>query len=203
MRPGLLRFIPQAGFEGGHRSLAALNNMAFVAMSPLSPARLCLPKLIWVDSIRKGMPFMRTFNRLSAVITLGLGVCSASPVFAQTMPNMSGSNSMSGAAGALMGNSGSNMMSQALPSLSSSSTSNVAGVLSYCVQNNIVQGSSATSALSALTGKSGVTASSDYSTGAAGNIQTGNGNSFSLSDVKSQLKTKICNQVLKHAQSLL
>ncbi|MBU6397298.1 MAG: DUF2501 domain-containing protein, partial [Rhodospirillales bacterium] len=70
-------------------------------------------------------------------------------------------------------------------------------------QNNIIQGSSATSTLSALTGKSGVTSSSGYQAGEQGDIQSGNSNSFSLSGVDQQVKTKACNLVLQHAQSLL
>lgn len=104
----------------------------------------------------------------------------------------------------MMGNSGmGSTMGAALPSLSSASTGNVAGVLSYCVQNNIVQGSSATNTLSALTGQSGVTSSSGYTEGTQGDIQSGNGNSFSLGGLSDQLKTKACNMVLQHAQSLL
>jgi hypothetical protein len=90
-----------------------------------------------------------------------------------------------------------------LPSLSSSSTGNVAGVLSYCVKNNIVQGATATSALSSLTGQSGVTSSSGYQAGEQGNIQSGSGSDFSLSGVSDEVKTKACNMVLQHAQSLL
>jgi hypothetical protein len=115
-----------------------------------------------------------------------------------------GSNVLSGAAGNLMGGGGgSGALGQMVPSLSSSSTGNVAGVLSYCVQNNIIQGASATSVLSALTGKSGVTSSSGYQAGEQGDIQSGNGNSFSLSGVSQQVKTKACNLVLQHAQSML
>ncbi len=149
---------------------------------------------------------MRHLRYLMVVTACGIGTFAAMPALAQSLPGMmsGGSNTLSGAAGSLMGNSGGGgMMSQMLPSLSSSSTSNVAGVLSYCVQNNIVQGSSATSALSALTGKSGVTSSSGYQAGEQGDIQSGNGSSFALSSVNQQIKTKACNLVLQHAQSLL
>ncbi len=136
---------------------------------------------------------MRHFKYLIVVAACGFGA----PVFAQSMPGMGGS--MSNMAGSMMGGSGAGSM---LPSLSSSSTGNVAGVLSYCVKNNIVQGASASSALSSLTGQSGVTSSSGYQAGEQGNIQSGSGN-FSLSGASSQIKTKACNMVLQHAQSLL
>ena len=149
---------------------------------------------------------MRHFRYLMVVTACGISTFAAIPALAQGLPGMMGvgSNTLSGAAGSLMGNSsGGGMMGQMLPSLSSSSTSNVAGVLNYCVQNNIIQGSSATSTLSALTGKSGVTSSSGYQAGEQGDIQSGSSNSFSLSSVDQQVKTKACNLVLQHAQSLL
>jgi hypothetical protein len=158
---------------------------------------------------------MRNF-RVLAIVTAcvtagGISAFSAAPVLAQSLPGMGGgSSTLSGAASSMMGNSmgnsmGSSMGSSAmgLPSLSSSSTGNVAGVLSYCVKNNIVQGSTATSALSSLTGQSGVTSSSGYQAGEQGNIQSGSGSDFSLSGVSDEVKTKACNMVLQHAQSLL
>jgi hypothetical protein len=148
---------------------------------------------------------MNHVRYLLFIIVFGAGAMSAAPAFAQSIPGFSGgSSALSGAAGNLMGGGGSSsMLSQGLPSLSSSSTGNVAGVLSYCIQNNIIQGSSATSALSALTGRSGVTSSSGYTAGQQGDIQSGNGNSFSLSGVKDQIKTKACDLVLQHAHSML
>ena len=146
-------------------------------------------------------------RKLMAVTICGIAAFSAAPVFAQSLPGMGGGSSgLSGAASGLMGNSmGSSMGSgtMGLPSLSSSSTSNVAGVLSYCVKNNIIQGSSATSTLSTLTGQSGVASSSGYAAGEQGNIQSGSGSDFSLSGASAQVKTKACNLVLQHAQSLL
>ena len=148
---------------------------------------------------------MRSVLHLTVVTVFGLTALSFTPASAQSLPGIGGgSNPLSGAAGSMMGNSGtSGMMGGMLPSLSSSSTGNVAGVLSYCVQNNILQGASATNTLSALTSKSGLTSSSDYTAGSQGNIESSNGSVFSLGDVKQQIKTKACNMVLQHAQSLL
>ncbi len=139
------------------------------------------------------------------MMAFGIATLPAIPALAQSFPGMSGgSNALSGAASSLMGSGGGGgMMSQMLPSLSSSSTSNVAGVLSYCIQNNIVKGSSASSVLSALSGRNGVTSSSGYTAGTQGNIESGNGSSFSLSGVTQQIKNKACNMVLQRAQSLL
>lgn len=145
---------------------------------------------------------MRHFQYLAIATACGIGVFSAGPVLAQSLPGMGGgSNAMTGAASGLMGGGSGSMMG--LPSLASSSTGNVAGVLSYCVKNKIVQGASATSALSTLTGQSGVTSSSGYQAGEQGDIQSGNGNSFSLDGASAQMKTKACDMVLQHAQSLL
>jgi hypothetical protein len=150
---------------------------------------------------------MRNLRVLKIVTACGIAAFAAAPVLAQSLPGMGGgANSMSGAASSMMGNSMGNSMGSSamgLPSLSSSSTGNVAGVLSYCVKNNIVQGSSATSALSSLTGQSGVTSSSGYQAGEQGNIQSGSGSDFSLSGASDEVKTKACNMVLQHAQSLL
>ncbi|MCP1248608.1 YjjA family protein [Gluconobacter oxydans] len=95
------------------------------------------------------------------------------------------------------------MMSSMLPNISSASTGNVAGVLSYCVQNNYLSGSGATSALSSLTGKQDVTSSSDYTAGQQGQLLTGDSNAFSLSSLKGQMKQKVCNMVLSRAKNLL
>ncbi|AQS88793.1 hypothetical protein AA101099_2257 [Neoasaia chiangmaiensis NBRC 101099] len=123
---------------------------------------------------------------------------------AQSFPGIGGSSgnnplsNMTGGAASMLGGS--------LPNLSSASSGNVAGVLGYCAQNNLLQGANATTAsstLSNLTQKPGITSSSAYATGQQGLIQTGNGNTFSLADLKGQLKTKVCNMVLNKAQSFL
>jgi hypothetical protein len=144
---------------------------------------------------------MRRFHYLMTVTACALGTLCAAPALAQSLPGMGGANALTGAASGMMGGGG--MGGMGLPSLSSSSTDNVAGVLSYCVKNKIVQGGAATSALSALSGKDGVTSSSGYLAGEKGDIQSSNGSSFSLDGVSQQMKTKGCDMVLQHAQSLL
>ncbi|NHO32541.1 DUF2501 domain-containing protein [Acetobacter fallax] len=90
-----------------------------------------------------------------------------------------------------------------LPSLSSASTGNVTGILSYCVQNNIVSGSTATSTLNSLTGKSNVTSDTSYTAGQQGLLQVGNGNQLSLASLKEGVRKKLCNAVLSKSQSLI
>jgi hypothetical protein len=90
-----------------------------------------------------------------------------------------------------------------LPDVSKMGVPNVAGVLGYCVKNRLLSGTGATSVLDGLKGKSGVTASPDYSAGEAGNIITGSGSPVSLGAMPAQLKTQACNAVLRHGSSLL
>lgn len=102
-----------------------------------------------------------------------------------------------------IGGGTSDLMGQALPNVSSASAGNTAGVLSYCVKNNILKGNTATSVLSSLSGRSGVQSSSAFDTGKKGQLETGNGNLFSLGGLKEKAKTKVCDMVLQHGQSLL
>lgn len=97
----------------------------------------------------------------------------------------------------------SDLMGQALPSVSSAGTANTAGVLSFCVKNNVLKGNAATSVLNSLSGKSGVQSSNAFSAGQKGQLETGNGNMFSMSGLKDKAKSKICDMVLQHGQSLL
>jgi hypothetical protein len=108
-----------------------------------------------------------------------------------------------GLGGQLPGGAASGLLGQALPNVSSAGTANTSGVLSYCVQNNLLHGSAATSALSSLSGKSGVQSSPAFSAGQQGQLDTGNGNMFSMSGLQDQAKSKLCDMVLQHAQSLL
>jgi hypothetical protein len=95
-----------------------------------------------------------------------------------------------------------------VPSVSQADPANIAGLLQYCVQNNYLSSATAGAAQSGLLAKiPGVQQSSDYAAGSSGLLQTGNGKSFDLGsvtgDLKSQVAKKVCDEVLKHAQSLL
>ena len=98
---------------------------------------------------------------------------------------------------------GGSSMLKGIPNVSSISPGNAAGVLGYCVKNKVLSGSGATSTLGNLMKKPGVTSSSGYSAGQAGNIITGKGQKFSLNGVPSQLKSQACNAVLKQAPKFL
>jgi Protein of unknown function (DUF2501) len=146
------------------------------------------------------MPYRDHF--LAAPICAALVIGSLSPALAQQLPGIGGNGSVSKALGGLSGGAG-GLAGQMLPSLSSASTGNIAGILSYCVQNNDLQGSAATTTLDALTHKTGVTTSSAYTAGQQGQLETGSGNSLSLSGLTQQVKTKVCGMALQHAKSLL
>ncbi len=82
-------------------------------------------------------------------------------------------------------------------------------MLQYCVRNNFVSGSAATSVkdsvVSKVTGSGQGANDSGFKAGNSGLLQTGNGQSFSLSGsgVKEQVTHKVCDMVLEHAKSLL
>ena len=145
---------------------------------------------------------MRYSNGLFAGLVAAALV--ASSAHAQSIPGVgSAGNAMSGMSGMSGMTGGTGIMGSMLPNVSSASTGNVAGVLSYCVQNNYLSGSSATSALSSLTGKQGVTSTSDYAAGQQGQLLTGGSDPLSLSSLKGQLKQKLCSMILSRAQNLL
>lgn len=103
-----------------------------------------------------------------------------------------------GAAGALGG----------LPAVSQASPLNLAGVLQYCVQNSLLGGGGASSVQSGLLGRlggAGGTSNPQYTQGANGLLQTGQGQGFNLAGegIVGELKQKVCELVLQQAKSLL
>ena len=138
----------------------------------------------------------------TALLILACGC--AAPAHAQVL------NSLKGAAGIGGGGGGGGL---AMPQVGSASSGNIAGVLQYCMRNNYLGGGGAQSTESGLLGKlgGGATSSSQYESGSQGQLQTGGGRSFSLAGngdstgggLKAKLTQKVCDQVLKHAKSLL
>ena len=125
--------------------------------------------------------------RLAALLCLALGAGSAP---SQTLPGLPGG--------------GSSLMGGMLPNVSNISAGNAAGILGYCLQGNMLGGTSASSVLGGLTKNPTVKTSPDYTAGLAGNILGGGGGSpFSLGQLPTDLKSKACNMVLKQATSLL
>ena len=93
-------------------------------------------------------------------------------------------------------------------SLTSGSIGNVAGVLEYCIKNNYLSGSSASSVKNSLMSKLPEgTSSSDknYSDGSRGILNSSNGKSLDLSGggLKEQVTKQICDKILAQGKSLL
>jgi hypothetical protein len=120
-----------------------------------------------------------------------------------SMGGMSGVSGIGGSLGGLLGKAG--------PAISSAPTSNLSGLLTYCVQNNVLQGSnasSATSALGSLTGRQGVSTTQPgyaqgYGQGARGTLESGNGNALSLNSLPAPARSKVCDMVLSRAKSMM
>lgn len=126
-------------------------------------------------------------NRITLCGLIGILTCSSSVTNGQSLPSIPGATSIM----------------KGLPNVSSISPGNAAGVLGYCMKNKVLGGANPTKVLDGLKKKPGVTSSSGYSAGQAGNIVTGNGQKFSLSQAPAQLKSQACNAVLKQAPKLL
>jgi len=100
--------------------------------------------------------------------------------------------------------------------LTSKSSTNAAGILQYCVKNNVLSATSATSVKDKLMDKLGIqnagtAQKADYQDGLNGILHTGKGQNVDLSSLdsggltqlKEKVKTKACDVVLKQAKSFL
>lgn len=100
--------------------------------------------------------------------------------------------------------------------LSASTMTNAAGILQYCVQNNVLSANGTTAVKDQLMSKLGITSTEnaksqdyqDYQEGLGGLLKTGEGKSLNLNDLGSEqitekIKTKACDLVLKQGQSFL
>ncbi|MGK0687481.1 DUF2501 domain-containing protein [Serratia marcescens] len=97
--------------------------------------------------------------------------------------------------------------------LSSSSMTNAAGILQYCVKNNVLSANGAEGVKDQLLSKLGITStenakSQDYQQGLGGLLQTGEGksldlNSLGTSQITEKVKQKACDLVLKQGKSFI
>jgi hypothetical protein len=99
--------------------------------------------------------------------------------------------------------------------LTSTSATNVAGVLQYCVKNNVLSKASTENVKDQLLNKLGIQSASgaeskDYQQGLGGLLKTGQDQSVDLNNlgsgltqVKEKVKTKACDVVLKQAKSFI
>jgi hypothetical protein len=97
--------------------------------------------------------------------------------------------------------------------LSSSSMTNAAGILQYCVQNNVLSENGTEAVKDQLLNKLGITStananSEDYQQGLGGLLNTGKGNTLDLnslgtSQITEKVKQKACDLVLKQGMSFI
>ncbi|TQI79140.1 uncharacterized protein DUF2501 [Serratia fonticola] len=97
--------------------------------------------------------------------------------------------------------------------LSSDSMTNAAGILQYCVKNNLISGNGTEAVKDQLLGKLGITSSAnakseDYQQGLGGLLNTGEGktldlNSLGTSQITEKVKHKACDLVLKQGKSFI
>ena len=97
-----------------------------------------------------------------------------------------------------------------LGSLASGSAGNAAGILQFCIGNNYLTGSAATSMKDRLIGKIGgadaAQQDTGYTSGTQGNLIGSDGKSLDITkmgSLESNLTQQACSAVLNHASSLL
>jgi len=143
------------------------------------------------------------FLTASLLLVSGPGQAQGFPGLGGSTTNNNGS-SLGNVLGERLSNQASGLVGKALPDLSSSSAGNVTGLLSYCIQKKYLKATQdqANSLLGRLTGRDEISSSSGYRLGQQGNLETGNGNVFSLESLQEAAKSKLCDVVLDRAGSL-
>ena len=130
---------------------------------------------------------------------------------------LGGGSRSSGGFGGLGGLGG--LLGGGLPNVGSVGAGNAAGLLGYCLKNRLLgqggmlggltggqtgtQASGAQSILQRLTGRKDVQTSPGFAAGQAGQVQAGNGQTLALGNLGGQVKTQLCNVVLKRAKAFL
>jgi Protein of unknown function (DUF2501) len=88
----------------------------------------------------------------------------------------------------------------ALPKVSSISVANAAGVLNYCVKNNLVSSTSTDQLLTGLSNKPDLK-SADYMAGHGGQILGDGGKNFAIATAPAYLQSQACDLVLQQAKT--
>ena len=162
------------------------------------------------------------FKMLTPLVLVASLTCGAAAT-AQTTVEPAAPAARSGGFGDLGGLGG--LLGGALPNVGSVGAGNAAGLLGYCLKNNLLgqggmlggltgtprstgtqatpQATGAQSVLQRLTGRRDVQTSPGYAAGQAGQVQAGNGQTLSLGNLGGQVKTQMCNVVLKRAKAFL
>ncbi len=158
---------------------------------------------------------------IAALMTAGASAQTSTPAPAPTQSN-GGLGGLGDSLGGLGGGLG-GLFGGAAPSIGSIGAGNAAGLLGYCLKNNLLgqggmlggltggqtgaraapQASGAQSILQRLTGRKDVQTSPGFAAGQAGQVQAGNGQTLALGNLGGQVKTQLCNVVLKRAKAFL
>ncbi len=158
---------------------------------------------------------------IAALMTAGASAQTSTPAPAPIQSN-GGLGGLGDSLGGLGGGLG-GLFGGAAPSIGSIGAGNAAGLLGYCLKNNLLgqggmlggltggqtgaraapQASGAQSILQRLTGRKDVQTSPGFAAGQAGQVQAGNGQTLALGNLGGQVKTQLCNVVLKRAKAFL
>jgi hypothetical protein len=162
---------------------------------------------------------MKTAIVLAAALSLTTGAAAQTAASQAAAPQTE--QTTQGGFGGLGGLGG--LLGGGLPNVGSVGAGNAAGLLGYCLKNRLLgqggmlggltgsqtgtqatpQASGAQSILQRLTGRRDVQTSPGYAAGQAGQVQAGNGQTLSLGNLGGQVKTQLCNVVLKRAKAFL
>ena len=162
---------------------------------------------------------MKTAIALAAALSLTTGAAAQTAASQTAAPQTE--RAAQGGFGGLGGLGG--LLGGGLPNVGSVGAGNAAGLLGYCLKNRLLgqggmlggltggltgtqatpQASGAQSILQQLTGRKDVQTSPGYAAGQAGQVQAGNGQTLSLGNLGGQVKTQLCNVVLKRAKAFL
>lgn len=158
---------------------------------------------------------MNTKHRLLLALTLATTMTCGAAQAAGLM------DSISSAAGELSKSSGGGTSLSSLTgllnggdkALSSGSMTNAAGILQYCVKNNVLSANGTEAVKDQLLSKLGISStenakSQDYQQGLGGLLKTGEGksldlNSLGTSQITEKVKQKACDLVLKQGASFI
>lgn len=162
---------------------------------------------------------MNTKNRLLLALTITQAIAAGTVQAAGLMDSLNSVASEMSKSGGASGSSGmslsslSGLLNGGDKALSSGSMTNAAGILQYCVKNNVLSENGTEAIKEKLLDKLGITStanakSEDYQQGLGGLLNTGNGkeldlNSLGTSQITEKVKQKACDLVLKQGKSFI
>ncbi|HHQ6567142.1 TPA: DUF2501 domain-containing protein [Serratia fonticola] len=162
---------------------------------------------------------MNTKHRLLLALSLTTVMATGSAQAAGLMDSLSSAATELSKSGGSTSNGGmslsslSGLLNGGDKALTSSSMTNAAGILQYCVQNNVLSANGTEAVKDQLLNKLGITStananSEDYQQGLGGLLNTGKGNTLDLnslgtSQITEKVKQKACDLVLKQGMSFI